>query len=52
MVGLVRVELTTSALSVLRSNHLSYSPVEATIYYAVSGSPYGWGGSQIFVAMD
>ena len=27
MVGLVRIELTTSALSVLRSNRLSYSPL-------------------------
>ena len=33
MVGLVRIELTTSALSVLRSNRLSYSPgVEGRAY--------------------
>ena len=52
VVGLVRVELTTSALSVLRSNQLSYSPVEGTIYYAVSGSLCGGGPSQILVAID
>ena len=28
LVGLVRIELTTSALSVLRSNRLSYSPMQ------------------------
>ena len=32
VVGLVRIELTTSALSVLRSNRLSYSPVRVRGY--------------------
>jgi hypothetical protein len=32
MVGLVRIELTTSSLSVTRSNRLSYSPVGVLIY--------------------
>ena len=32
MVGLVRIELTTSSLSVTRSNRLSYSPYGIPIY--------------------
>ena len=32
MVGLVRIELTTSSLSVTRSNRLSYSPKGYLIY--------------------
>gem|GEM_PF-2580210 len=33
VVGLVRIELTTSALSVLRSNRLSYSPGGGPRYF-------------------
>jgi hypothetical protein len=36
MVGLVRIELTTSSLSVTRSNRLSYSPAGEPLYPRVS----------------
>ncbi len=41
MVGLVRVELTTSALSVLRSNQLSYSPKGTQLYTTSRGGESG-----------
>ena len=39
ILGLVRIELTTSALSVLRSNRLSYSPASRPIYTLGLGAP-------------
>ena len=38
LVGLARIELATSALSVLRSNRLSYSPVQGPTIYPAGGS--------------
>ena len=39
VVGLVRIELTTSSLSVTRSNRLSYSPAGLPIYNNGSWGP-------------
>ena len=38
LVGLVRIELTTSSLSVTRSNRLSYSPARGKVYTRLSGA--------------
>ena len=38
VVGLVRIELTTSSLSVTRSNRLSYSPAGVPIYTRPQGA--------------
>ena len=43
LVGLVRIELTTSALSVLRSNRLSYSPGDGDISPLWAARPNGSG---------
>jgi hypothetical protein len=51
VVGLVRIELTTSSLSVTRSNRLSYSPAGVPIYTSVPNA-YEVGGSQYFADSD
>ena len=39
--GLVRIELTTSSLSVTRSNRLSYSPYRGTNLHQTARSSFG-----------
>ena len=41
-VGLDRIELSTSALSVLRSNRLSYSPVRGPARYTTGSAGSSW----------
>jgi hypothetical protein len=47
MVGVARIELATSALSVLRSNRLSYTPNWAPPHYLVDPSYFGPAGSTL-----